>query len=66
VDGERCVFVEREAGRFQPRPVTVQPLPDGRLQLVSGVRPGERVVVEGAFTLVSELAREALGEGHAH
>ena len=34
--------------------------------LVDGVIAGERVVVQGAFTLKSELAKSELGEGHAH
>jgi len=37
-----------------------------RVRLVSGVQPGGRVVVDGAFTLKSELEKGELGEGHAH
>jgi cobalt-zinc-cadmium efflux system membrane fusion protein len=34
--------------------------------VVSGLGAGDKVVVEGAFTLKSELAKSELGEGHAH
>ncbi len=66
VEGRSAVFVEEAPGTYQVRPVTTERLPDGRLQLTGGVEPGERVVLEGAFTLKSELAKGELGEGHAH
>lgn len=66
VDGRSAVFVEQTPGTFRVRPVTTERLPDGRLQLTGGVQAGERVVLEGAFTLKSELAKGELGEGHAH
>lgn len=66
VEGRPSVFVEEAPGRFEVRPVTTEPLPDGRLHVRSGVQPGDRVVVQGAFTLKSELAKSELGEGHAH
>jgi cobalt-zinc-cadmium efflux system membrane fusion protein len=66
VEGHPSVFVEIAPGRFEVHPVRTEPLPDGRLRLIAGVAAGERVVVEGAFTLKSELSKGDLGEGHAH
>jgi cobalt-zinc-cadmium efflux system membrane fusion protein len=66
IEGRPSVFVERAPGRFAVVPVRTEALPDGRLHLVEGVEPGARLVVGGAFTLKSELAKSALGEGHAH
>lgn len=66
VEGKASVFVEEEPGRFAVVAVRTEPLPDGRLRVVSGLEAGARVVVEGAFTLKSELAKNELGEGHAH
>jgi len=70
-DGEgRFVFVEVASRTFERRAVVVAPLAPpgaggpsgGRVVVRSGVAAGERVVVQGAFTLKSELAKAALGE----
>lgn len=68
VEGRPSAFVEEveEPGVYAVRPVKTEPLPDGRLRVLAGLEPGDRVVVEGAFTLKSELAKGELGEGHAH
>jgi cobalt-zinc-cadmium efflux system membrane fusion protein len=62
---ERYVFVELEPGTFERRTVQVEPLGDGDIVILSGLEAGERVVVEGAFTLNSELAKDEFG-GHQH
>lgn len=62
---ERYVFVELEPGTFERRSVQVEPLGDGDVVVLSGLEAGERVVVEGAFTLKSELAKDEFG-GHQH
>ena len=54
--GERKVaFVTKEAGKFEPRRVTtgVRTQTD-ELQILSGLAPGEKVVVSGQFLLDSE------------
>ncbi len=66
VEGRPSAFVEEAPGRYEVRPVRTQPLPDGRLQVISGLEAGDEVVFEGAFTLKSELSKGELGEGHAH
>ncbi|MFH1540044.1 MAG: efflux RND transporter periplasmic adaptor subunit, partial [bacterium] len=61
--GERTVaFVVRDKGRFQPREVVIGPEDDrGRVQVISGLAPGETVVVSGQFLLDSESKlREAI------
>ena len=73
-EGERkFVFVEVGERQFERREVTVTPLaPPGsttpganNVIVRTGVNAGERVVVAGAFTLKSELAKGQLGE-HDH
>lgn len=66
VEGKLSVFIEVEPGRFEVAAVRTEPLPDGRLRIISGVEVGAKVVVEGAFTLKSELAKSELGGGDAH
>ena len=60
IDGVPSVFVELQPGTFAVRPVTTAPLSDGRLQVLAGLSAGDRVVLDGAFTLKSELAKGEL------
>lgn len=61
----RYVFVEVGPRTFEQRAVDVMPIGDGsRLAVRDGLAPGERVVVRGAFTLRSELAKGGFGDEH--
>ncbi len=54
--GERnVVFVAQGNGRFTPRETTLgMSLDNGKLQILSGLAPGEKVVTSGQFLLDSE------------
>ncbi|MFZ5480815.1 MAG: efflux RND transporter periplasmic adaptor subunit [Myxococcota bacterium] len=65
VEGSMVVFVEA-GDAFEARPVSIGQRTASEVQILSGLTPGEPVVVGGAFTLKSELAKAELGEGHAH
>ena len=60
VEGKASAFVEVEPGKYAVRPVKVEPLADGRVQVLAGLAAGDRVVIDGAFTLKSELAKSEL------
>lgn len=61
------VFVPAdEPGEFKATPVAVGAKRDGQAEIVSGLAPGDALVVSGAFVLKSELMKSELGEGHAH
>ena len=73
-EGERhFAFVEVGPNSFERREVEIASLTpvgsmtpvQGRVAVRSGLSAGDRVVVEGAFTLKSELAKAGLGE-HGH
>ena len=67
LENKTVVFVPgKERGSFSARPVTLGRESAGSVEIVQGVSPKERVVVEGAFVLKSELMRGELGHGHAH
>ena len=51
---QQTVWVEREAGIFEPRQVQVGQRTDDRIQILSGVKPGEKVAVSGAYLIDSE------------
>lgn len=60
-----CVFVPRNERTFEMRTVGRGRDLGGEVEVVSGLRPGETVVVEGAFLLKAE-AEKARGEGEHH
>lgn len=53
--GERSlVFVMREPGKFEPRPVTLGIETDGKVVVTEGVRSGDEVVTSAQFLIDSE------------
>jgi len=65
VDDRTVLFVEDEDG-FEPKPVTVGRSGEARVEILSGIGPGDRYVSRGGFTLKAELGKESFGDGHAH
>jgi multidrug efflux pump subunit AcrA (membrane-fusion protein) len=62
----KVVFVEPFEGRFEPREVRTGVRGDGKVQILSGVREGELVVVKANFLLDSESRlRSAIAGGVA-
>jgi RND family efflux transporter MFP subunit len=51
---DQRVFVERSTGVFEPRRVQIGWRSGGRVEIVDGLKEGERVVVEGTFLVDSE------------
>jgi len=53
--GDRqVVFLDRGNGYFEPREVTVGAQTDNRVEILSGLQPGERIVISGNFLIDSE------------
>ena len=50
----KIVYVDRGNGAFEPRQVQTGSRSGGRVEIVSGLTPGEKVVVSGTFLLDSE------------
>ena len=65
VQDEWRIFIPKEEGTFEMRTVGRGRDLGGEIEIVSGLRPGERVVVDGAFLLKAE-AEKARGEGEHH
>ncbi len=62
----RSVAYVRVEGGFVPRTLVVGRR-DGRLvEVVSGLDPGERVALRGAFTIEAEAKEGTFGHGHDH
>jgi cobalt-zinc-cadmium efflux system membrane fusion protein len=65
VENKASVFVPIEGG-FEPRSVTLGTSSGDYVEIVSGLRAGERFVSSGAFTLKAQLEKDAFGDGHDH
>ncbi|MBW1852251.1 MAG: efflux RND transporter periplasmic adaptor subunit [Deltaproteobacteria bacterium] len=69
VGDKTCIFVKSEHG-FEARPVTIGRSNERKVEIVSGLRPGETIVTKNSFRLKAELERVAggglAGHGHAH
>jgi Cu(I)/Ag(I) efflux system membrane fusion protein len=51
---KQTVFVDRGQGFFEPRAVRIGAQEDGRVEILSGLKAGERIVISGNFLLDSE------------
>ena len=60
-----CVFVPKAEGVFEVRRVARGRDLGGEVEILSGLAPGETVVVEGAFLIKAE-GEKAEGEGGHH
>jgi Cu(I)/Ag(I) efflux system membrane fusion protein len=62
----RVVLVERGEGKYEPRPVKLGARAPGFVQVLEGVKPGERVVTQATFLIDAEsnlrAALAAFGE----
>ncbi|WP_318556204.1 efflux RND transporter periplasmic adaptor subunit [Geobacter anodireducens] len=65
LDGKKLIFVAESDAEFAARPVELGRASGGMVEVVSGLKEGERYAVKGAFTLKSELKKGEI-EGHDH
>ncbi len=60
MDGRKWVFVETDKG-FSPREIVTGDADYEYVEVLSGLRPGERYVSKGASILKFELQKESFG-----
>jgi cobalt-zinc-cadmium efflux system membrane fusion protein len=63
VNGMKVVFVQTDAQTFRARTVTLGVQSRGQAEIVEGLSPGDRVVVNGAFMVKSEMLKGTMGDG---
>ncbi|MFA8342809.1 MAG: efflux RND transporter periplasmic adaptor subunit [Rhodothermaceae bacterium] len=64
-ENKKVVFVKHEGG-FKPQPVIVGKTNSKYAEILKGLSEGQVYVSKGAFTIKSELLKEAFGGGHGH
>lgn len=67
MENKSVVFVEtKESGKFKSKIVTIGRQGTHQVEILSGLDATDKIVVEGAFILKSELMRAEMGDGHNH
>ncbi len=65
IEGKKVIFVEGKDG-FEAKAVKIGRSDENNLEILSGLRVGQRYVTKGGFTLKSNLAKGEFSEGHSH
>jgi Cu(I)/Ag(I) efflux system membrane fusion protein len=60
----QVVWVETSPGMFEPRDVQVGQQTDDKIQILSGLKPGDKVAVSGGYLIDSESQLKGSGSGH--
>jgi Cu(I)/Ag(I) efflux system membrane fusion protein len=60
----QVVWVESSAGMFEPRDVQVGQTSNDKIQILSGIRSGDKVAVSGGYLIDSESQLKGGGGGH--
>jgi cobalt-zinc-cadmium efflux system membrane fusion protein len=66
LDGKKVVFVAENEAEFVARQVQTGRATDGMMEIVSGLKEGERYAVKGAFILKSEIKKGEMTDEHGH
>ena len=66
IDGKKVVFVAESEAGFAARQVQPGWTAGGMIEIVSGLKEGERYAVKGAFILKSELKKSEVVDEHGH
>ena len=64
VKGKKVVFVEEASGRFHPKEVEIASVAGNQVEIIKGLKEGDKVVTNGGIYLKSNLLKEELGHGH--
>ena len=65
IEERPVVFVQTNEG-YKPQTVVLGRADELHVEIVGGLKSGQRYIAKNGFTLKAELGKSALGEGHAH
>lgn len=66
LQGETVVFRRDQDGGIVAVPVRVGEVVGDHTLIAEGLKPGEQIVVKGAFALKSQMLKAQMGSGHGH
>ena len=65
--GRTLVYIQTTGESFEARPVTLGNRQGEEVQIIAGLRPGERVVTRGAYLVrLASMSSQAPAHGHVH
>jgi len=62
IGGQSVVFVSRDGTHFRAQPVSTGMHSGGEAEVVNGLQPGDRIVVNGSFMVKSEMLKSSMSE----
>lgn len=66
LDGKKVIFVAEDEAEFEARPVQTGRAASGMVEIVSGLKEGERYAIKGGFILKSEVKKGEMTDEHGH
>ena len=63
INGMPVIFVTTDGVTFQAHTVNVGTRSMGKAEVIDGLKPGDRIVVNGAFMVKSEMLKGTMGDG---
>jgi len=63
INGMRVVFTTSDGSTFHAKTVNIGTRSQGKVEIVDGLTPQDRVVVKGAFMVKAEMLKGTMGEG---
>ncbi len=66
IRGKPSVFILKDQDSFELKELELGKESGDFIEVINGLKPGEKVVTTGGFYLKSLLLKEEMGEGHAH
>jgi cobalt-zinc-cadmium efflux system membrane fusion protein len=66
LDGKKVLFIAENEAEFEARPVEAGRTAGGMVEIISGLKEGERYAVKGAFILKSEVKKGEVKDEHGH
>jgi len=65
MEGKPVIFIETENG-FKPQTIVIGRTNEMHVEVVSGLKQGQRYVFKNGFTLKTELMKSEFESGHSH
>jgi cobalt-zinc-cadmium efflux system membrane fusion protein len=62
INGMKVIFTTRDGTTFKAKTVNVGTRSQGRAEIIDGLSPDDRIVVQGAFMVKSEMLKGTMGE----
>ncbi|RKZ47852.1 MAG: hypothetical protein DRQ48_03680 [Gammaproteobacteria bacterium] len=65
INNQSVVFIKNQEG-FEPHPVTLGRSDKNNIEVLEGLRAGDKYVAKNAFVLKAQMQKASFGDGHGH